>query len=150
MDRPLYQTVHQKLHARIAQCARCPALLDAIEKTHALASIWFCVMRTPKPDDSPTRHQELAEAVCSSDPNRAAEEVGVTWPWPWTARWKCYSRTSGCARRRAARSIGVTNGSGRDRSTCRSFINSGRSHAEKSPPRPRVRVIDIHRDHQRE
>ena len=46
MDRPLYQTVHQKLHARIAQCARCPALLDAIEKTHALASIWFCVMRT--------------------------------------------------------------------------------------------------------
>src|SRR5678809_589152 len=29
MDRPLYQTVHQKLHARIAQCARCPALLDA-------------------------------------------------------------------------------------------------------------------------
>lgn len=75
MDRPLYQTVHQKLHARIAQCARCPALLDAIEKTHALASIWFCVMRRPNPNDSPTRHQELAEAVCSGDPARAAEEV---------------------------------------------------------------------------
>ena len=75
MDRPLYQTVHQKLHARIAQCARCPALLDAIEKTHALASIWFCVMRQPKPDDSATRHQELAEAVCSGDPMRAADEV---------------------------------------------------------------------------
>jgi DNA-binding GntR family transcriptional regulator len=75
MDRPLYLTMHQKLHARIAQCARCPALLDAIEKTHALASIWFCVMRKPKPDDSPNRHQELAEAVCSGDPNRAAEEV---------------------------------------------------------------------------
>ena len=75
LDRPLYQTVHQKLHARIAQCARCPALLDAIEKTHALASIWFCVMRRPKPDESPTRHQELAEAVCSGDPLRAADEV---------------------------------------------------------------------------
>ena len=75
MDRPLYQTVHQKLHARIAQCARCPALLDAIEKTHALASIWFCVMRRPKSDDAPTRHQELAEAVCSGDPVRAADEV---------------------------------------------------------------------------
>ena len=75
LDRPLYQTVHQKLHARIAQCARCPALLDAIEKTHALASIWFCVIRRPKPDDSATRHQELAEAVCSGDSNRAAEEV---------------------------------------------------------------------------
>jgi DNA-binding GntR family transcriptional regulator len=75
LDRPLYQTVHQKLHARIAQCARCPALLEAIEKTHALASIWFCVMRRPNPNDSPTRHQELAEAVCSGDPTRAAEEV---------------------------------------------------------------------------
>jgi len=74
-DRPLYQSVHQKLHARIAQCARCPALLDAIEKTHALASIWFCVMRTPKPGDSSTRHQDLAEALCSGDPTRAADEV---------------------------------------------------------------------------
>jgi len=74
-DRVLYQQVHQKLHARIAQCARCPALLDAIEKTHALASIWFCVMRQPTPQDSPTRHQELAEAVCSGDSIRASEEV---------------------------------------------------------------------------
>ena len=32
-------------------------------------------MRTPKPDDPPARHQELGEAVCSGDPNRAAEEV---------------------------------------------------------------------------
>jgi DNA-binding GntR family transcriptional regulator len=74
-DRPLYQSMHQKLHARIAQCARCPALLDAIEKTHALASIWFCVRRTPKPEESPTRHQELAEALCSDDSTRAADEV---------------------------------------------------------------------------
>ena len=36
-DRQLYVAVHQKLHARIAECARCPALLDAIERTHALA-----------------------------------------------------------------------------------------------------------------
>lgn len=74
-DRPLYQTLHQKLHARIAECARCPALLDAIEKTHALASIWFCVRRAPKPDDTPTRHQELADALSSGDPGRAADEV---------------------------------------------------------------------------
>jgi DNA-binding GntR family transcriptional regulator len=74
-DRPLYQTLHQKLHARIAECARCPALLDAIEKTHALASIWFCVRRTPRPDDTPTRHQDLADALSSGDPMRAADEV---------------------------------------------------------------------------
>jgi len=74
-DRPLYLGVHQKLHARIAQCARCPALLDAIEKTHALASIWFCVMRRPKPDDSRTRHQDLIAAVCGNDPTAAADAV---------------------------------------------------------------------------
>jgi DNA-binding GntR family transcriptional regulator len=74
-DRILFLGVHQKLHARIAQCARCPALLDAIEKTHALASIWFCVMRQAAPEDSPSRHQELAEAVCSRDEARAAAAV---------------------------------------------------------------------------
>jgi DNA-binding GntR family transcriptional regulator len=74
-DRQVYLTVHQKLHARIAQCARCPALLDAIERTHALASIWFCVMRQPRPDDPKTRHQELVEALCSGDATRAADAV---------------------------------------------------------------------------
>jgi DNA-binding GntR family transcriptional regulator len=74
-DRALFVPVHQKLHARIAQCARCPALLDAIEKTHALASIWFCVMRQPEATDSPSRHQELIDAVTSNDPGRAAEAV---------------------------------------------------------------------------
>jgi DNA-binding GntR family transcriptional regulator len=74
-DRQTYLTVHQKLHARIAQCARCPALLNAIERTHALASIWFCVMRQPRPDDPRTRHQELVEAVCGDDAARAADAV---------------------------------------------------------------------------
>ena len=74
-DRPLYVSVHQQLHARIAECARCPALLEAIEKTHALASIWFCVMRQPKPDDSTTRHQDLVAALGSGDETRAAEAV---------------------------------------------------------------------------
>ena len=72
-DRSTYLAVHQKLHSRIAQCARCPVLLDAIERTHALASIWFCVMRQPKPEDPKSRHQDLVEALCSGDANRAAE-----------------------------------------------------------------------------
>jgi DNA-binding GntR family transcriptional regulator len=74
-DRGIYVAVHQKLHARIAECARCPALLDAIEKTHALASIWFCVMRQPQPGDSPTRHADLVEAVCSGDAQMASNAV---------------------------------------------------------------------------
>lgn len=74
-DRLAYVAVHQKLHARIGEGARCPALLEAIEKTHALASIWFCVMRQPQPGDSRTRHQDLLDALCSGDEARAAEAV---------------------------------------------------------------------------
>ena len=74
-DRLLYLALHQKLHRRIAECTRCATLCDAIEKTHALATIWFCVMRQPKADDSPTRHQELVDALASGDPAKAADAV---------------------------------------------------------------------------
>jgi DNA-binding GntR family transcriptional regulator len=42
---PISTALHEKLHRRIAHCARCQSLSDAIEKTHALASIWRCVAR---------------------------------------------------------------------------------------------------------
>lgn len=74
-DRTAYVALHHRLHARIAECARCAALLDAIEKTHALASIWFCVMRQPNPGDPSTRHQDLVEALCSGDSHAAEAAV---------------------------------------------------------------------------
>ncbi|MBI4264427.1 MAG: GntR family transcriptional regulator [Acidobacteria bacterium] len=74
-DRMLYLELHQKLHRRIAECTRCAPLCDAIEKTHALATIWFCVMRKPLPTDSRTRHQDLVEALVEGDPVTAAEAV---------------------------------------------------------------------------
>lgn len=74
-DRMVFLEVHQKLHARIAQCTRCQALLDVIEKTNALASIWYCVMRQPSPEDSPTRHRDLVDAICSNDTVRASDAV---------------------------------------------------------------------------
>jgi DNA-binding GntR family transcriptional regulator len=74
-DRTAYVGLHHRLHARIAECSRCPALLEAIEKTHALASIWFCVMRQPSPTDSTTRHQDLVQVLCDGDPAAAAEAV---------------------------------------------------------------------------
>ncbi|MBM3819593.1 MAG: GntR family transcriptional regulator [Acidimicrobiia bacterium] len=74
-DRILYLNLHLKLHRRIAECTRCETLCDAIEKTHALATIWFCVMRKPLPTDSPTRHQDLVETLCGNDPLKAAEAV---------------------------------------------------------------------------
>jgi DNA-binding GntR family transcriptional regulator len=74
-NRQIYVAEHHRLHARIAECSRCPALLAAIERTHALASIWFCAMRQPSPPDAPPRHQPLADAVTSHDPTRAAIAV---------------------------------------------------------------------------
>ena len=74
-DRMLYQSVHLKLHTRIAEHARCQALLEAIEKTHSLASIWYCAMRQPQPSDPTARHRELAEALCDGDAHQAAEAV---------------------------------------------------------------------------
>jgi DNA-binding GntR family transcriptional regulator len=74
-DRQLYLIAHHKLHARIAEGSRCPALLEAIEKTQALASIWFCVMRQAQPGDPTARHMELVEGVTSGDPILAATAV---------------------------------------------------------------------------
>ena len=74
-DRMLYLGLHQKLHHRIAECSRCDTLCEAIDKTHALASIWYCVMRRPSPEGSSQRHQALAEALVGGDPLRAAEAM---------------------------------------------------------------------------
>jgi len=74
-DRSMYPTLHLKLHQRIAECARCDALRDAIEKTHALALIWLCVMRKPSPDDLPRRHQDLVGEILDGDHGRIADAV---------------------------------------------------------------------------
>jgi len=74
-DRSMYVTLHLKLHQRIAECARCEALSEAIGRTHAMAMIWFCVMRKPSPDDSPRRHQHLVDEISSGDETRIATAV---------------------------------------------------------------------------
>jgi DNA-binding GntR family transcriptional regulator len=74
-DRSMYVTLHLKLHHRIAECARCDALSEVIERTHAMAMIWFCVMRKPSPDDSPRRHQHLVDEILSGDEMRISTAV---------------------------------------------------------------------------
>ena len=49
-----------------------PELMAAIEKTNALASIWFCAASPALPDDPPRRHQDLLNALC----DRTSEEGG--------------------------------------------------------------------------
>src|SRR5207247_9920159 len=40
-DQSLYLPAHEKLHRRIAECARCPALSAALEQTQGLAPTWL-------------------------------------------------------------------------------------------------------------
>jgi DNA-binding GntR family transcriptional regulator len=65
---------HEKFHRRIAECARCGALADAIEKTHALASAWLCAA-CPPAAEAPSTHRELAEVLAAGDPAAAAEAM---------------------------------------------------------------------------
>jgi DNA-binding GntR family transcriptional regulator len=67
-DRSIYVKVHLTLHRRIAECARCEALCDVIDKTHAMALIWFCAVRRPLAGPEHTRrHQQLMDAILTGE-----------------------------------------------------------------------------------
>jgi len=74
-DQPLYLPAHEKLHRRIAEGARCPALSIAIEKTHALASTWYCIARAGSDQTLARRHQDLVEVIVVGRPDEAAEAM---------------------------------------------------------------------------
>src|SRR6185295_6743960 len=74
-DRILYLNLHEKLHRRIAECARCPALSEAIERNHVLASTWLCVPRPASANRPPRRHQMLVEVLVQGDPAAAGEAM---------------------------------------------------------------------------
>ncbi|HUA21650.1 MAG TPA: GntR family transcriptional regulator [Bryobacteraceae bacterium] len=67
-----YLNLHEKLHRRIAECTRCPALCDAIEKTRALSSTWLCVGRTINNGHPSRRHQDLMGVLIGSDKDASA------------------------------------------------------------------------------
>jgi DNA-binding GntR family transcriptional regulator len=75
-DRIVYLSLHERLHGRIAECAGCPALSDAIEKTHVLASTWNCVGQNSQQNGSPPkRHERLIELLSNGSPTAAAEAM---------------------------------------------------------------------------
>jgi DNA-binding GntR family transcriptional regulator len=52
-NRTTYLNLHEKLHSRIAECARCQALVDALRRVNAFGSIWLLAMHPwPAPRDS--------------------------------------------------------------------------------------------------
>jgi DNA-binding GntR family transcriptional regulator len=74
-NRFVYLSLHEKLHRRIAECARCAALSDAIARTSALASTWLCATRTPSPGNPPSHHENLIRVLVAGDPAAASEAM---------------------------------------------------------------------------
>lgn len=75
-NRFVYLRLHEKLHRRIAECGRCPALCEAIDRTCALSSTWLCATPLPQTDGVPHRHhQELIEVLAQRNPDAAGEAM---------------------------------------------------------------------------
>jgi DNA-binding GntR family transcriptional regulator len=75
-NRFVYLRLHERLHRRIAESARCPALCEAIDRTCALSSTWLCASPGPETDATPHRHhQELIEVLSQRNPDAAGEAM---------------------------------------------------------------------------
>jgi GntR family transcriptional regulator, rspAB operon transcriptional repressor len=61
-------TYHMQFHLRIAELARCPGLLSAIEKAQVLVFNWLYDTAAHNNKRPPRFHAMLAEALCSGDP----------------------------------------------------------------------------------
>ncbi|HEX4136352.1 MAG TPA: GntR family transcriptional regulator [Bryobacteraceae bacterium] len=73
-SRFVYLTLHEKLHRRIAECARCTALSDAIGRAAAVASTWLCVTPVSLTGESPA-HESLLKVLAADDPVAASEAM---------------------------------------------------------------------------
>ncbi len=62
---------HERFHRRIAECTGCPALCEAIEKTHTLIRTWQCACISNYREMPARYHAELVEALCGGDPEQA-------------------------------------------------------------------------------
>ena len=65
-------TYHMKLHLRIAECARCPALRDAIEKEQVLIFNWLFDTAVKRHTLGSDFHTQLTDALSKGMPEAAA------------------------------------------------------------------------------
>lgn len=64
-------TYHLGLHLRIAECARCPALRDAIEKQQVLVFNWLHDTAVERRTLASDHHQRLTSALATGTPEQA-------------------------------------------------------------------------------
>ncbi len=69
------QTDHMNLHLRIAECARCPVLRDAIEKEQVLVFNWLYETAVKRPTLAADYHTRLTRALATGTPAAAAEAM---------------------------------------------------------------------------
>jgi len=74
-DRVVYAALHEKLHRFVNDCARCPALADAINIMYAAAATWLCATRPIPHGNSAIEHQELIKILNNETPARAGEAM---------------------------------------------------------------------------
>ena len=68
-------TYHMKLHLRIAECARCPALRDAIEKEQVLIFNWLFDTAVERRELGSDYHARLTDTLAASSPEKAATAI---------------------------------------------------------------------------
>jgi len=68
-------TYHMRLHLRIAECARCPALRDAIEKEQVLIFNWLFDTAAKRRTLGSNFHTLLTDALTSGTPEAAASAM---------------------------------------------------------------------------
>ncbi len=64
-------TYHMSLHLRIAECARCPALRDAIEKEQVLVFNWLFDTAVQRRTLASDHHVRLTESLATGTPEQA-------------------------------------------------------------------------------
>ncbi|HEV2276437.1 MAG TPA: GntR family transcriptional regulator [Acidobacteriaceae bacterium] len=69
------QTYHMQFHMLIAELARCPGLLRAIEKEQVLVFNWLYDTATHRNSLPVNFHSDLAKALCSGDRMKADEAM---------------------------------------------------------------------------
>jgi len=70
-----YAALHQEMHMRIATCARCDALRDAIGASLALLSAWLGALEAYESGPPQGCHTELIRILTSGTPAAAAEAM---------------------------------------------------------------------------
>jgi len=68
-------TYHMQFHLRVAEMARSPGLLKAIEKEQVLIFNWLYDTATQQKSLPASFHQDLAKALCSGDRMKADEAM---------------------------------------------------------------------------